>query len=382
MEESKTCLNNKRERNFQKRDYNRIYRSNSQQHYKNISNCNYENRIRLNPLGEYGNHDIRYHIPSNHIRSFMNKFDHVTKPNKSTTSFDNAEIESAIASHLKEQKYQNLLTKDKNIKKRCENKNKEIKDDINKKKLRLKQEITRIINDTLLFSKKNNPVKSMLPENINEIVDKAKKETQDLSISINMSNLSKISSIKGDYKKQQKIEFLSLIGVDVDNMAYNHININIDKAWKYIKKFAKGKDTHDAAGYGLHEHVCTFELISNDKPWQKAQCKKWIKNHPVECDEYGPDCDFCEMLNYIALDDEGTMVFDTPGFTSFDILTASEEELQFLYPEIGAFAGQCRYDNCRHLAEPECAVKRALEKGEISVSRYRSYKEQMEELIK
>ena len=83
-----------------------------------------------------------------------------------------------------------------------------------------------------------------------------------------------------------------------------------------------------------------------------------------------------------ALDDEGTMVFDTPGFTSFDILTASEEELQFLYPEIGAFAGQCRYDNCRHLAEPECAVKRALEKGEISVSRYRSYKEQMEELIK
>ena len=52
-----------------------------------------------------------------------------------------------------------------------------------------------------------------------------------------MSNLSKISSIKGDYKKQQKIEFLSLIGVDVDNMAYNHININIDKAWKYIKKW-------------------------------------------------------------------------------------------------------------------------------------------------
>ena len=65
---------------------------------------------------------------------------------------------------------------------------------------------------------------------------------------------------------------------------------------KEIKKFAKEKDTYDAAGYGLHEHMCTFELISNDKPWQKAQCKKWIKNHPVECDEWGPDCDFCEML--------------------------------------------------------------------------------------
>jgi ribosome biogenesis GTPase len=83
-----------------------------------------------------------------------------------------------------------------------------------------------------------------------------------------------------------------------------------------------------------------------------------------------------------ALDEEGTMIFDTPGFTSFDILTADAEELQFLYPEIGAFAGQCRYDNCRHLAEPECAVKRALEEGMIAQSRYNSYKEQMEELLK
>ena len=38
----------------------------------------------------------------------------------------------------------------------------------------------------------------MLPENINEIVDQAKKETQDLSLSLNISNLSRISSIRGD----------------------------------------------------------------------------------------------------------------------------------------------------------------------------------------
>ena len=83
-----------------------------------------------------------------------------------------------------------------------------------------------------------------------------------------------------------------------------------------------------------------------------------------------------------ALDDEGTMIFDTPGFTSFDILDADEEELQFLYPEIGRLAGKCRYDNCRHLAEPECEIKKAVEEGRINISRYRSYKEQMEELIK
>ena len=75
-----------------------------------------------------------------------------------------------------------------------------------------------------------------------------------------------------------------------------------------------------------------------------------------------------------------TMIFDTPGFTSFDIMEADEEELQHLYPEIGKHAGKCRYDNCRHIAEPGCAVKEALSRGEISESRYESYKLQMEEI--
>ena len=79
---------------------------------------------------------------------------------------------------------------------------------------------------------------------------------------------------------------------------------------------------------------------------------------------------------------KGTMLFDTPGFTSFDILEANEEELQFLYPEIAKLAGKCRYDNCRHIAEPQCAVKEALAKGQISESRFESYRQQMEEIRK
>ena len=82
-----------------------------------------------------------------------------------------------------------------------------------------------------------------------------------------------------------------------------------------------------------------------------------------------------------ALDDgKDTMVFDTPGFTSFDILEAEEDELAHCYPDIARFAGKCRYDNCRHIAEPECAVKAALERGEIDPHRYESYKSQMEEI--
>ncbi len=76
----------------------------------------------------------------------------------------------------------------------------------------------------------------------------------------------------------------------------------------------------------------------------------------------------------------GGLVYDTPGFTSFDILEADEDELQDYYPDIAIFKGKCFYDNCRHLKEPECAVKAAVKAGKISRIRYRSYKTNMEEI--
>ena len=268
MKEERTSINNKSERNSQKDDFNRMYRSNSQFFYKDISNYNFEHRIRLNPSGECGSHDIRYSIPLSHVKHHLQKSDYLSKSTGAINSFDKAEMESKIASNIKKQKYQNLLKKDKDINNLCNNKKKEIKEEINKKKQKLKKELTRIINDALLFSKKNNPVKSMLPENINEIVEKAKKETQDMSLSLNISNLSKISSIAGENKKPKRVEFLSLIGVDVENMKYNHININIDKAWKFIKKLAKGRNIEEILRYKV---VNSIMSITEKKASEKAK---------------------------------------------------------------------------------------------------------------
>ncbi|MCI7145841.1 MAG: ribosome small subunit-dependent GTPase A [Clostridiales bacterium] len=78
----------------------------------------------------------------------------------------------------------------------------------------------------------------------------------------------------------------------------------------------------------------------------------------------------------------GTMIFDTPGFTSFTGENIPEEELQRYYPEIFEHSQGCRYDNCRHIAEPGCAVKEALSCGDISESRYESYRSHMEEIRK
>lgn len=75
-----------------------------------------------------------------------------------------------------------------------------------------------------------------------------------------------------------------------------------------------------------------------------------------------------------------TMIFDTPGFTSFDILESEEAELQYLFPEIAKHIGTCKYHNCRHIAEPGCGVLAALEAGEISRGRYESYKTLLNEI--
>lgn len=74
-----------------------------------------------------------------------------------------------------------------------------------------------------------------------------------------------------------------------------------------------------------------------------------------------------------SADDEGTLIFDTPGFTSFDLPQVEPEKLPALFPEMAALGGLCHYDDCTHRAEPGCAVKEALEQGSIEQSRYGSY---------
>lgn len=76
----------------------------------------------------------------------------------------------------------------------------------------------------------------------------------------------------------------------------------------------------------------------------------------------------------------GGLVYDTPGFTSFEIMEADEENLQLYYPEMEAYREKCYYNNCRHLKEPDCAVREAVSKGKIGRHRYDSYVANMEEI--
>jgi len=69
----------------------------------------------------------------------------------------------------------------------------------------------------------------------------------------------------------------------------------------------------------------------------------------------------------------GAKIIDTPGIRGFGMVDMDKDEIGDYFPEILARKGDCKFNNCLHLDEPKCAIKDALEKDEISRSRYRSY---------
>lgn len=73
---------------------------------------------------------------------------------------------------------------------------------------------------------------------------------------------------------------------------------------------------------------------------------------------------------------EGTLVADTPGFSSFDtdqMEVMLKENLQYAFPDFGKYIGSCQFHDCSHRKEPGCAVTAALQAGEIEPTRYDSY---------
>jgi ribosome biogenesis GTPase / thiamine phosphate phosphatase len=73
-------------------------------------------------------------------------------------------------------------------------------------------------------------------------------------------------------------------------------------------------------------------------------------------------------------------LIDSPGFQEFGLQHLQVGQLATLMPDVGRFAGDCRFYNCTHRQEPGCAVRAAMERGDIAATRYRIYGEVFEEL--
>jgi ribosome biogenesis GTPase len=75
----------------------------------------------------------------------------------------------------------------------------------------------------------------------------------------------------------------------------------------------------------------------------------------------------------------GGYIIDTPGIRAFGLIDLEKAHYAHYFPEMRERMGSCKFHNCQHLNEPNCAIKKGVEAGDIAASRYQTYVQLMVE---
>ena len=164
------------------------------------------------------------------------------------------------------------------------------------------------------------------------------------------------------YKAEEKSEILYLKGIYeaigytcVEVSAIKNINLNS------IKDLMKGKTSL----FSGHSGVGKTTLLNSLEPGLNLKTKEISYQHQ----QGQHTTTFAEMFD-LSFD---AKIIDTPGIKGFGVVAIEKEELGDYFPEFFALKNRCKFHNCIHVNEPQCAVKDALEEEKVSWSRYKSY---------
>jgi len=139
-------------------------------------------------------------------------------------------------------------------------------------------------------------------------------------------------------------------------------NINLET----VKKLMKGKTTM----FSGHSGVGKSTLVNALEPSLNLKTAEISKQHK----QGQHTTTFAEMFELSF----GGFIIDTPGIKGFGVVDFKPEEITDYFPEFFKLKSKCKFNNCLHINEPKCAVKDALENGEIAYSRYNSYLQMVE----
>jgi ribosome biogenesis GTPase len=164
------------------------------------------------------------------------------------------------------------------------------------------------------------------------------------------------------YNEEQLLEIKYLAAVYRD-IGYECLGIsaqngkNLDK----LKLLMESK----VSIFAGHSGVGKSTLINALEPGLEIKTKEISDQHQ----QGQHTTTFAEMYD-LSFD---AKIIDTPGVKGFGVVDIEKEELSDYFPEFFKRKERCKFNNCLHIKEPQCAIKEALEEGEIAWSRYRSY---------
>ena len=121
-----------------------------------------------------------------------------------------------------------------------------------------------------------------------------------------------------------------------------------------------------------HSGVGKSTLINAIEPTLDIKTKQISQHH----NQGQHTTTFAQMYDLTSIKGK---IIDTPGIRGFGLVDIDESELSSFFPEFLSLKKECKFNNCLHIEEPKCAVKKALEAGQLSVSRYESYRKMLED---
>lgn len=165
---------------------------------------------------------------------------------------------------------------------------------------------------------------------------------------------------KVDLAKEQDLTLLEKVYENCGHIV-KFISVKEEEGIDEIRKLIHGKTTVLAGPSGVGKSSL-MNLLQPEAQMETGEVSEKIKRgkHTTRHSE----------IFYLG---HQTFLFDTPGFSSLDVLSLEKEELELLFPEFAPYLGKCRFTGCSHISEPSCGVKEAVQNGKISKNRYESY---------
>lgn len=167
---------------------------------------------------------------------------------------------------------------------------------------------------------------------------------------------------KSDVYDKEELQIVKALMLEYEKIGYQCIlHSTINDSPKQIAELLKDKVTLLSG----HSGVGKSSLINSVQTGLELRTNEVSSYH-----EKGQHTTtFAEMFFL----NEGGAIIDTPGIKGFGLINMEKSELCDYFPEMRALQGECKFHNCKHINEPGCAVKKAVESGEIWENRYDNY---------